>query len=289
MIRITHEFPLCYYLDGTAEKLTDYTYCLVHRYLENEDYRNYMKDQVKKGRIVYLDNSLYELGAAWDQEAYADVIRELKPTYYMLPDVFLGGEENKLSQFGFLSSHRDLPSTPIAIPHSTSLIHLGMQLEEFCRELPPEVMIAIPFGDHSFENNNDETGYFNANDIPYTPLRQAQNRKMFLKTYADVLKNRQIHLLGCKSLAEFDDWNSNFDKSNIVSIDTSHPVAMTLEGPCNNYEWGFFNPFRNGIKAPMHWYKPEFLIDKHFEDKFDINLTDNVLYFQGYVRRWIGR
>lgn len=285
MIKITHEFPLCYYLNGTAEKLTDYTYCLVHRYLENKDYRDYMKDQVRKGRVVYLDNSLYELGTAWDQEAYANVIRELEPTYYMLPDVFTGGDANIISQFRFIASHMNLPSKPIAIPHSMSLIQLGLQLEEFCNKLPLNVMIAIPFGDNSFKNTNSEVGYFNEEDIPYEPLRQALNRKMFIKTYADILKDRKIHLLGCKSLAEFDNWNSNFNKANIVSLDTSHPVAMTLEGPCNTYKWGFFNP-EAGKKMAMHFYKPIFLIDKNFETDYNIDLTENVEYFQNYVKAW---
>lgn len=285
MIRITHEFPLHYYLDGTAERLTDYDYCLVHRYLDTPEYADYMKNAVKKGRIVYLDNSLYELGSAWKQEDYANVIRELNPTYYMLPDVFTGGNENKKSQYDFLAKYKDLPSIPIAIPHSTSLVSLGIQLNEFCRDLPAEAIIAIPFGDNSFKNRKDETGYFNSKDIPYEPLRMALNRKMFLKTYRETLKDRKIHLLGCKSLAEFDSWNSNFDKSNIVSLDTSHPVALTLEGPCNTYKWGFFNP-EKGIKMAMHFYKPIFLIDKHFKINYNIDVTENVEYFQNYVKNW---
>ena len=147
-------------------------------------------------------------------------------------------------------------------------------------------MIAIPFGDNSFKNTNAEVGYFNEEDVPYEPLRMALNRKMFLKTYATVLKDRKIHLLGCKSLAEFDAWNSNFDKSNIVSLDTSHPVAMSLEGPCNTYRWGFFNP-EKGIKMAMHFYKPSFLIDKNFETTYiNVDLDDNVKYFQNYVKEW---
>lgn len=285
MMKITHEFPLCYYLNGTAEKLTDYTYCLIHRYLDNKDYKRYMKDQVAKGRIVYLDNSLYELGLAWNSEGYAKIIKELKPTYYMLPDVFSGGLENKNSQFDFLARYGNLPSNPIAIPHAKTLTELGMQTASFCKELPEDVMIAIPFGDSSFKNLNNEVGYFNKEDVPYEPLRMALNRKMFLKTNHFLLKNRKLHLLGCKSLAEFGSWNSNFNKENIVSLDTSHPVALTLEGPCNYYKWGFFNPEKN-IKMPMYFYKPTFLIDDNFEESYNIDLTENVEYFQNYVKNW---
>lgn len=294
MIKITHEFPLQFYLDGTAEKLTDYDYCLVHRYLDTPEYAEYMRNAVQKGRTVYLDNSLYELGSAWNNEDYVKVIKELKPTYYMLPDVFAGGPENMNSQLGFLSLYKEElePSIAIAIPHSTSLTSLGLQLSKFCELLPKEVMIAIPFGDNSFKNTNDEVGYFNSKDVAYEPLRMALNRKMFLKTQASTLRDRKIHLLGCKSLAEFDKWNSNFDKSNIVSLDTSHPVALTLEGPCNTYKWGFFNPDQEdkGIKMAMHFYKPTFLIDKHFYETGDVynnnDIVENIEYFQNYVRDW---
>ncbi len=126
---------------------------------------------------------------------------------------------------------------------------------------------------------------FNSKDIKYDPLRQALNRKLFLGTWRHVLGNRKIHLLGCKSLAEFDDWWSTFPKENIVSLDTSHPVALTLEGPCHHYHWGFFL-LDDGTKMASHFYKPSFLIDKHFEEKFDEDLLPNLEYFQNTVRRW---
>lgn len=48
MIQISHEFPNYFYQNGYAKDHTDYDYCLVHRYVENSDYRNYMKSSPKK-------------------------------------------------------------------------------------------------------------------------------------------------------------------------------------------------------------------------------------------------
>lgn len=291
-MRITHEFPLQFYLNGFAEAYTDYDYCLVHRYIENKEYRDYMREQVNNGRIVYLDNSLYELGSSWDSEEYARIIKDLNPTYYMLPDVFDDAEKNIESQLDFYKRYSNLKSIPIAIPHAKDVITLGMATSELCLKLPSEAMIAIPFADNSFKNEKCLEGYFNPLDIPYEPLRQAINRKLFLKTASSVLKDRKIHLLGCKSLAEFDNWGSNFPKDNIVSLDTSHPVAMTLEDNFNYYDWGFFT--LDKIKMPMHCYKPIYLIDKHFNDSFDMNsiqedLERNINYFQEYVNRYKSR
>lgn len=287
MIKITHEFPLCYYLNGDAERLTDYDYCLIHRYLDHPEYRKYMKDAVAKGRIVYLDNSLYELGSAWSCEDYAKVIEELNPTYYMLPDVFDDDADNINSQLDFLKRYPYLKSIPIGIPHASTIYRLGEVTSLFDERLPREALIAIPFGDHSFKNKYREVGYFNSRDIPYEPLRMAQNRKLFLSVMAYELRNRKIHLLGCKSLAEFDSWGSEFNKSNIVSLDTSHPVAFSLEGNHSSYESGFFIPDeKTEIKMPVHFYKPGYLIDKHFDTSSYINVDSNVKYFQNYVKEW---
>lgn len=300
---ITHEFPLQFYLDGTAESSTGYDYCLAHRYLNNENYRSFMKRQVTKGRIVYLDNSLYELGKAWNSEEYKDVIKDLNPTYYMLPDMFKNFEGNIKSQFTFYHKYgTTLNSKPIIIPHANSLSNpddnLLLSISRLRECVPEGTMIAIPFADHSFENPDNSEDYFTRRDIPYIPLRQALNRKMFLSRHRFELANDKLHLLGCKSLAEFDIWDSDFDKNNIVSLDTSHPVAMTLEDENHTYSEGLFTPVIGkdymedevSRKYPMHQYKSPYLIDAHFEDYFNDDIYEplkkNIEYFQSYAKKW---
>lgn len=299
---ITHEFPLQFYLDGTAERLTDYDYCLAHRYLSNEEYRSYMKNQVSIGRIVYLDNSLYELGKAWNVEEYVDIIKDLNPSYYMLPDMFRDFEGNIESQVRFYNKYFDLNSKPIVIPHANSLSNpadnLMLSIHRLRKSINPYVMIAIPFADYSFENPDNSKGYFTEEDIPYIPLRQAYNRKLFLEYHCEELLCNQIHLLGCKSLAEFDLWSNDFNKKNIVSLDTSHPVAMSLEDKGLTYNKGLFTPsIGKDYKREdtcriysMHQYKSPYLIDTHFEDSFGRAIYEplkkNVEYFQNYVRIW---
>lgn len=304
-INITHEFPLQFYLDGFAEKVTSYDYCLVHRYIANKEYREYMKKQVKKGRVVYLDNSLYELGSSWDSEDYAKVIQELKPTYYMLPDVFDDFLENIKSQILFYGKYKSYfsDSTPIIIPHANTLEE-GHSLLESIRRLTESLpscwgegtMIALPFGDYSFLNKNFEAGYANEFYTSYTPHLQSLNRGIFLKKHWEELKYFKIHLLGCKGLGEFtaDLQENEHDKSNVISLDTSLPVAFTLENPQRRYNNGEFvvpDPFSfNGVRMPYLYYKSSYLIDKHFEDKFSDSLYDDLLeninYFQNEVNRW---
>lgn len=291
---ITHEFPLQFYKNGFAKKTTDYDYCLAHRYISNKEYREYMKDQVIKGRVVYLDNSLYELGKAWDSEEYAKVIKDLEPRFYMLPDVFDNPEENIKSQISFYEKHlvEGYRSCVIIIPHSNTLSGLMESINKLKEGIKSYDMIAIPFADYSFENKNKDKEYFTEEDISYAPLRMAYNRKLFLEKYHKELKNDRIHLLGCKSIAEFDLWSNSFNKNNIVSLDTSHPVAMTLENKYLTYNKGTFRD--NGKLYPNHCYKSNYLIDKHFEDSFEDSfentiekaLKKNIEYFQTQVRNW---
>ena len=299
---ITHEFPLQFYLNGFAESLTDYDYCLAHRYLNNEKYRDYMKNQVSKGRIVYLDNSLYELGKAWNSEEYVDIIKDLNPTYYMLPDMFKNLEKNIESQVNFYKKYSNLNSKPIIIPHANSLNNpndnLMLSINKLRDGTNPCAMIALPFADYSFENPDNMEGYFTEEDIPYIPLRQAYNRKLFLEYHHNELSNNSIHLLGCKSLAEFDLWSNDFNKSNIFSLDTSHPVAMTLEDKGLVYSKGLFTPSigkdykREDVCRiySMHQYKSPYLIDDHFEESFNKYIYEplkkNIEYFQNCVRTW---
>ncbi len=68
-IKIAHESPveLFYYIQSK----TDYDYCLVHLLEENETYKELFV-QACKEREVILDNSIFELGEAFDMKKFFD-------------------------------------------------------------------------------------------------------------------------------------------------------------------------------------------------------------------------
>jgi len=80
-----HEAPISIF--NEVQQLTDGDYALVHLFEENDEYYNLFVDALKKGRTVILDNSIFELGSAFDTEKYIEWINKLKPTYYIIPDV----------------------------------------------------------------------------------------------------------------------------------------------------------------------------------------------------------
>lgn len=280
MIQISHEFPLKYYTNNLAEIYTDYDYCLVHRFLESAEYRDYFYESKSLNRMIILDCSTFELGSAFSGDEYASVIEELRPTYYLLPDTFNNYEGNIKSQMEFYEKYNNLPSIPIAALHGVNAEEILNAFDHFDKWLPKEVVFALPFGSKAFERDNG---------ISYLPLRMAINRQSFLKTFADKLSTRKFHLLGCKSLAEYDYMGNDFDKSFIISTDSSLPVAFTLQLNSKINTEGYYQDDDNS-KTEIHYYKPSYLIDKHFydEDFTDEHLSYNIGYFRLKVHNWYG-
>lgn len=94
MIKIAHEAPLS--IMNKVQKMTDYDYALVHLFEDpevGEKYLKFFSDALKKGRDVILDNSVFELGSAFDSNRFRSWIKTLKPTYYVLPDVLRNAKE----------------------------------------------------------------------------------------------------------------------------------------------------------------------------------------------------
>lgn len=83
-MRISHEVPIS--LLKESRKFNDYSYCLVHLLDEYPEYKDFYKEEIKLGRSVLLDNSLFELETLFDGDIFAQKIVEMKPTEYIIPD-----------------------------------------------------------------------------------------------------------------------------------------------------------------------------------------------------------
>ena len=252
MIKISHESPENYYLQGLTADLVAYQYCLAHRFQSTPAYRYYFYKYKYQGGEVYLDNSLYELGSAFSGSEYLEIIKGLGPDYYFLPDVFNQTVDNIESQLSFFanvtSSISSEVSKPIAICHGMTPKDIISSFRILNSALPDYAMIAIPFGSHAWLNEEDDPKYIRKNKCEDDNARMAANRGIFLNRYYKTLRKRNIHLLGCRGLREIPFINCLESTDFIRSIDTSLPVASALEG--------------NEIKMD---YKPKFLIDKNFD------------------------
>jgi len=222
MVKIAHESPISIF--KRVQSHTDYDYALVHLFEENEQYYELFKDALKNGREVILDNSIFELGAAFDSTQFAKWINFLEPTYYIIPDVL----ENCLGTIdNFIKWEREygdnLPGKKIAVAQ-------GKTYKEFIdcyKFLVTKVdKIAISF-DYSFFN--DWATQYNIH-MPtkyheWVYGRQLLLQKMIEDNIIDV--NVPHHLLGCGLPQEFFEYKKyNF----IDSLDTSNPIVAGIKG-----------------------------------------------------------
>ena len=74
---ISHEVPKCFLTESL--KFNDYDYCLPHLLDENDDYKNYFKYAKEQGRYIIMDNSLHELGKAYNYDRLRYWVTELQP------------------------------------------------------------------------------------------------------------------------------------------------------------------------------------------------------------------
>ena len=270
-MKISYDFPNCF-----LSLNEDVVFCDARRYKSDIKYRQYFQD--KSNVILGFDpNSPYV------ESEYEEIIYQLAPKYYFLPYM-----DNMEKQLDF--HRKGFKTTPIATPTGRGLMDILASIRYLDHHLPKEALISIPCNLPMLENNQGDVGYFTERDIPYQPLRMAVNRKLLLKDIASLMiqLDRKACLFGCFTVAEFDDWGSNFDKSFITNLITSHPITMTLEGPCNHYTWGFFIDKKKLM--PMKHYCPNVSINQFCAmDPEEISLkqlAENINYFTKIVQRW---
>ena len=89
MFKVSHELPINM-LDQSYE-INDYEYCLPHLMddsLNLYEYRDHFLQAKKDGRYIIMDNSLHELGKAYDTDRLLHWINELEPNEFIVPDVW---------------------------------------------------------------------------------------------------------------------------------------------------------------------------------------------------------
>lgn len=216
-MKISHESPLS--LLRTSRTYNDYDYALVHLFDTEPAYYKFFKESLAMGRKVLLDNSIFELGTAFDPERYAHYIRTLRPTEYIIPDVLENTIGTMDSALDFVEKYPDLPGKKIGVVQGKSYSDL-VECYEYMDNIIDVDKIAISF-DYSYylqrcPHPNKWMGY---------TLGRAQTLTRLLKDGV-INKDKPHHLLGCALPIEFMFYREGFDW--IDSIDTSSPVVHGL-------------------------------------------------------------
>lgn len=212
-MEVSHEVPSSFLQESL--KFNDYDYALVHLFKNYPSYFNFFKKNLKKGRKVILDNSLYELGSSFKASDFAYYIEILNPTYYVTPDVWACGTENIES---FKRFNYTFNSKKIGVVQGQDLNDL-IDNYKFMSEHADK--IALTFGLPVYETlgwgkNKSEklmTGRFY--------FLNYLNKEGIINT------NKPHHLLGCALPQEF----LYYKKFTFIeSIDTSNPIVAGIKG-----------------------------------------------------------
>jgi len=253
---ISHEVPRC--LLEMSREFNQYSYCLPHLLDIDEDYKNFFYEEKAKGRYIIMDNSLHELGKAYNSDRLLYWINELQPNEFIVPDVWMKGHQTAAQAKHWKQYKYPKHTKLIAVIQGTDkndaylcanlLIDLGY--DKLC------VSYGATWYNDFFPHTNKDMG-------------KALGRVRFVQGLLKLeqFKGIKLHLLGCSVPQEFG-WYDNHPQ--IESIDTSNPIMAALEG---TWYGG------NGLNS-----KPKANMNDHFDIMFDeldyLNVIHNTNKFK---------
>lgn len=213
---ISHEVPMKLLKESIT--FNDYDYCLLHLTYENDEYKQFYRDSLKKGRKVILDNSMYELGDSLTNNQLAEGVKDIKPTEYIIPDK-MNDKNETINRFkSFIKEYPSLPGVKIGVVQGSTIKEL-IECYKFMSDNADK--IAIPFGSKAYDEYN-----LGKNILE----NRTYGRQKFIKYLVDNNiwnYDKPHHLLGCNLPIEFNYYL--YKKINIESIDTSNPVLSGIE------------------------------------------------------------
>jgi len=251
-MKVSHEVPRC--LLNMSDAFNDYSYCLPHLLDIDEEYKQYFYKAKDEGRYIIMDNSLHELGEAYNFDRLKYWVNELEPEEFMVPDVWMDCHQTAAQakywlQFDFPEKTKKIAVIQGKDKNDAYLcagLLRGLGYDKLC------VSYGATWYNDFFPHTNSDMG-------------KALGRVRFVQGLLklDHLKDVKFHLLGCSIPQEFGWYDDGFP-SRIESIDTSNPIMAALDG--TRYS-------SNGMN-----YKPEANMNDFFDIEYeDINYLD-ILY-----------
>ena len=212
---VSHESPIS--ILEESKDYNDYDYALVHLFETHPEYYEFFKNSLRNSREVLLDNSIFELGEAFDSDKFAKYVEELKPSYYIVPDVLEDGYQTMLNYNEFVKKYPDLPGLRIGVVQGKTYDEL-VDCYRYMSEQSDYIAISFDYS------------YYVATGRGKTELeRWCTGRQKFIRD----LKNEGIwdfnkphHLLGCSLAKEFKAYTNDYS---IRSVDTSNPVVAGIK------------------------------------------------------------
>lgn len=203
---VSHEVPKALLNDSL--KFNDYDYFLIHQIINFKEYKDFFNVSKKLNRRQILDNSCYELKESFDFDKFADFVKELKPSEYLIPDCFNDKEKNLELFDKWMTKYSNLEGVKIVTLHGKTISDFIESYKYFDKS---NVKIAFNFAETMFKD--------------FGSLSEGR-KKVFKDLLPHINQNKKHHLLGCYLPQDFE-FFKNF--SFIETIDTSSPICSAFE------------------------------------------------------------
>jgi len=233
-MKVSHESPIS--ILEYSKNYNDFDYALVHLFEQYPEYYNYFKSARSiYNREVLLDNSIFELGKAFDSEKFFKAALDIEPNMFIVPDVLEDAD-------GTVESWQIFEPFTDQIKQKCYTKAIGAIQGKTWKDLvdcykfmsDSADMIAISF----------DFSYYQVIGYGKTELeRYCSGRQRFIM---DLINNniwdwsKPHHLLGCSLAKEF---RFYVDRNihNIVSCDTSNPIVAAIYGLKYDADYGLSN------------------------------------------------
>ena len=256
-MKVSHEVPRC--LLTASPEFNDYDYALPHLFDQDEEYLQYFMDAKADGRYIIMDNSLHELGEAYNHERLRYWVSVIEPDEFIVPDVWMNCSQTA-AQAKYWKQFKYPKKTKL-----TAVIQGENKNQAYlCANLLAGLgynKLCVSYGATWY---NDFFPHTNAD------MGKALGRVRFVQGLLKLkqLKDIKYHLLGCSIPQEFG-WYDNHPQ--IESIDTSNPVMSAIE----QIEYKY-----HGLN-----YKPEANMNEYFDMEENELEYGSVLYNVSKFRR----
>lgn len=231
LMKVSHESPIS--ILNLSKEYNDFDYCLVHLLDQYPEYKAYYTAARNTyNREVLLDNSIFELGKAFDSREFWLKAKEVKPNMYIVPDVLEDAQGTIQSYKDFNLYAQDIKENFLTKAIGAVQGKTWQELKECYKFMSDNAdMIAISF-DFSYYQITGE-GKSNLE-------KWCSGRQRFIQDLINTgLWNwsKPHHLLGCSLAKEF---RFYVDRSinNIVSCDTSNPIVAAIHGLKYDADYG---------------------------------------------------
>jgi hypothetical protein len=258
-MKLSHEVPICLLEDSL--KFNDYQYCLPHLLDQDEDYKDFFYKVKKQGVYIIMDNSLHELGHAYDESRLLYWINELKPNEFIIPDVWEDTTQSIVNAREWAQIKLPKEVTKVAVVQAKNFLDAVVCYQTY-KDLGYK-KIALSYGANYYL---DHSSHPNQNLAKSLGRIEVVSR---MYNMGIIQPNDRVHLLGCQVPQEFS-WYK--DAGFIETIDTSNPIMATLDG----LKYG-----PNGLNE-----KPKANMNNHFyTTELDYDLLDwNLKTFRNLLK-----